>query len=179
MENGKWQIENDSCLDKASKIYEDIIRGNIMDPASLSNLDPKLRETYERVMGTTTPAASDTPPTPPADGTTTTPIVEPAPSTTDTTTPTPSTDTPTPPPVSPDELSTSAAPPAPDSLARAEQPQTVTISQPLPNPATSNVITPPHGHMGLIKVFYVLGGAVFFVIYIFFWLKIFNFNLPF
>ena len=35
-----------------------------MDPNALSNLDPKLRETYERVMGSptpTTPASSATP----------------------------------------------------------------------------------------------------------------------
>jgi hypothetical protein len=36
-----------------------------MDPKSLSHLDPKLRETYERVMGTTASPASNINPTAP------------------------------------------------------------------------------------------------------------------
>ena len=113
-----------------------------MDPASLSNLDPKLRETYERVMGTTGSAASQ-------------------------------------PPVSPDALSTPAVDPILANTATPDQPQTVTIDQPLPNPAASNIITPPHGHGGLLKVFYVLGGVVFFVIYTIFCMKLLNVSLPF
>jgi hypothetical protein len=60
-----------------------------------------------------------------------------------------------------------------------QEPQVVTISQSLPTPTADNQIVQPHGHSGLIKVFYVLGITVFFVIYIFFWMKIFNISLPF
>lgn len=151
-----------------------------MDPAALSNLDPKLRETYERVMGTTGSAA--TPPSPLPDGTTSaTAATEPAPATTqDSSTPAAAADSAAPqPPVSPDTLSTPAVDPIIANTATPDQPQTVTIDQPLPNPAASNVITPPHSHGGLLKVFYVLGGAVFFVIYILFWMKILNVSLPF
>lgn len=143
-----------------------------MDPASLSNLDPKLRETYERVMGATTPAAGTTPPA--VDSTTpAAPVGEPGISQT-VTTPAPENTTQTPPAA---DGTTPMVASVMENSAPSEQPQTVTINQPLP--AASNVITQPHGHMGLIKVLYFLGGTVFFVIYVFFWMKIFNFSLPF
>ncbi|HVF69088.1 MAG TPA: hypothetical protein VNA13_00840 [Xanthomonadales bacterium] len=142
-----------------------------MDPASLSNLDPKLRETYERVMGATTPAVSDTPPTadnptPPEAGATSTVAT---PIAADTAPITPSTD----------ELSPTIPAPVMENSAPSDQPQTVTINQPLPNPTSMNQLKTSHGHMGLIKILYILGAIMFFVIYIFFWMKILNLNLPF
>jgi len=62
-------------------------------------------------------------------------------------------------------------------FAQEQQPETVTISQPLPNPTAMNQINKPHGHAGLIKIFYILGAVVFFFIYVFFWVKIFNIKL--
>ena len=132
-----------------------------MDPNALSNLDPKLKETYEKVMGTNTASPAQSAPPTPVDGA-----------------PTPIQENP-----NSDGLSAPIQPPLPDNPAQSsESPQTVTINQPLPNPAaaSSDIITKPQGgHGGLIKVFYVLGATVFFVIYIFFWMKIFNISLPF
>ena len=155
-----------------------------MDPNSLTNLDPKLRETYERVMGTSTPAP-------------TTPLPQAADATPAATTDIaskPATDalsTPVAPdptnPLSPAEPMTSATPPS-DGLSQPvvaesplsqEQPQNVTINQPLPDPTAGVIINKPHGHMGLIRVFYILGAIVFFIIYMFFWIKIFNIKIPF
>lgn len=138
-----------------------------MDPSTLSNLDPKLKETYEKVMGTSTvQAGQDQTPPPTADGMQA--EAQPAPNTS---------------PANPnpgDGLSAPVQGPLTEDPPQMEQPQTVTINQPLPNPMSSNIIAPKSsGHGGLLKVFYVLGGTVFFVIYIFFWMKIFNLSLPF
>lgn len=155
-----------------------------MDPASLSNLDPKLKETYERVMGTSSPANTSTPP-PPADGAAGQPPASPEQAADSSpVTPAQSIDTMTSSPQATpaDGLNaTLSTPPAQNSVADSDQPQTVTINQPTPAQAASSNILPqqPHGHMGLIKIFYVLGATVFFVIYVFFWMKIFNFSLPF
>jgi hypothetical protein len=138
-----------------------------MDPNSLSSLDPKLRETYEKVMGSQPTATNDVASPPPADNT---PPAQPVQNADAGVNP-PAADTPSP------ELSSTpnqdATPP------QDQEPQVVTISQSLPAPTADNQIVQPHGHSGLIKVFYVLGTTVFFVIYIFFWMKIFNISLPF
>lgn len=125
-----------------------------MDPTALSNLDPKLKETYDRVMGTPSPTSdsSPTPTTPPADTTSST-----------------NSELPT------NELSA----PTPTNMGQEPHPETVTISQPLPAAPSSSIVNKPHGHSGLIRVFYILGAMVFFVIYVFFWAKIFNIQLPF
>lgn len=155
-----------------------------MDPASLSNLDPKLKETYERVMGTTTPADTSTPPPPPVDGAVSPEQTADSAPSPDPVTPATSVDTMTSSPQSApaDGLSaTLSTPPTQNAVADSDQPQTVTINQPIPTQAAPSNILPqqPHGHLGLIKIFYVLGATVFFVIYVFFWMKIFNFSLPF
>lgn len=129
-----------------------------MDPSTLSNLDPKLKETYEKVMGTNTatqPKTSDQP------DTASSPNQNPQ--------------------LNDNGLSAPITqPPVEDPAQSSETPQSVTINQPLPNPASSDIISKPQsGHGGLIKIFYVLGATVFFVIYIFFWMKIFNLSLPF
>ncbi len=133
-----------------------------MDPTSLSNLDPKLKDTYERVMGTSTPAPADAsaPTTPTASQT----LADSAPAADSSTT----------------ENTLSPLPENTSPASAEPHPETVTINQPLPpTPAASAIIDKPHGHSGLIVVFYVLGAIVFFVIYIFFWAKIFNIALPF
>lgn len=120
-----------------------------MDPKALSNLDPKLRETYERVMGTTTPSGSPTAPPP----------VTSAPNET------------SPAPKSSPLMETP--------FANEQSPGAVTISQPLPASAPMTPLASKHKHSGLIKVLYILGAIVFFTIYLLFWAKIFNFKLPF
>ncbi len=138
-----------------------------MDPNTLSNLDPKLKETYDRVMGTTSPATANPAASADPASTLSQPVIDTQ---------------------SKDLSSENTIPANNPSLAPSENisalsdephPQTVTLSQPAENPIASNIIAKPHGHMGLIRVFYILGGTVFFVIYIFFWAKIFNIKLPF
>ena len=98
-----------------------------MDPASLSNLDPKLKETYDRVMGAPSPAPGSTPSASPS-----TDSSQAMSSSTNTTNETLS--------------------PIP-----AQHPQNVTINQPLPQtPSASAIVTKPHGHSGLIRIFYIL-----------------------
>lgn len=215
-----------------------------MDPKALSHLDPKARETYDRVMGTasaietppqaqtapTTPAtdpgapfnavspASDTPPTSTAfpvtpsdfsmDGLSaptenqpastvfsgnpvgqepqnaTSFFTNPSPNGNESTTPnnpfTPieatadtamATDTTNPP--------TPVTPYTPSGLNETMAPTGVGSSpftQPLPSPAEVNHNT-PHETPALMKVLYIVGAVVFFMIYTIFWIKVFN--LPF
>ncbi len=158
-----------------------------MDPASLSNLDPKLRETYERVMGATPQAGTASPPPTAADAAvpdsqtsvlSPTPTEAPltAPENASASTPEGNTDS----SLSASPVSADAAP-ATATVTVDEQPKNVTIPQTAPaeDQQPINQIAKPHGHSGLIKIFYMLGATVFFVIYIFFWVKIFNFQLPF
>jgi hypothetical protein len=162
-----------------------------MDPSALSNLDPKLRETYEKVMGTNTAPPADPQPPQAADGQQTTQSPE---QNASSATEAPASSTPTqadasassenatsvnPAPASDGLSEPIQSPPPQDTMQSSEGPQTVTINQPVQNSASTEIITKPQGHMGLIKVFYVLGATVFFVIYIFFWMKIFNLSLPF
>jgi hypothetical protein len=169
-------------LDKHCQIPQDIIRGFFMDPNALSSLDPKLRETYEKVMGTGAAPLAD--PAPATENTQ--PATPAAPVAADAAPQQPSASDQqhnqganatgaTPPPMP--ELSTSSSPEAASN--QDQEPKVVTISQSLPMPTADNQLIQPHGHSGLIKVFYTLGTIVFFVIYIFFWMKIFNISLPF
>lgn len=150
-----------------------------MDPNALSSLDPKLRETYERVMGTNSPITSE-PGTPAQTGDnslTQNPALDANPATPGANISPAPASVPSETPNAPSTGLSTLIPEAPQAID--QQPKVVTISDNLPpNPAIENQIQEPHGHLGLIKVFYVLGTTVFFVIYIFFWMKIFNFNLP-
>lgn len=142
-----------------------------MDPNSLSSLDPKLRETYERVMGTPTPAS------PPDSSTPASPRGEPeaAPKDTSAQIPSPSAVNPPTPPVNTPQTT----PLTQTTVGQEQAPVPVTISQPIPAPAPMTPLSTPHKHSGLIKVFYILGAMVFFTIYVYFWARIFNVKLPF
>lgn len=141
-----------------------------MDPQTQNNLDPKLKETYDRVMGTTTapasgqpaaappPAAAAPPPsvTPPAtDANAATPASSDAPQNTGSSIPQT--------PYTADNLSFQAA-----------------IQQP---PANNQVplggIVAPRQSSNTLQVLYIIGAVVFFVVYTFVWIKIFNLPLPF
>jgi hypothetical protein len=163
-----------------------------MDPKSIANLDPKLRETYERVMGNTAPAtpAAATPAAPPAPEA---PVSAVSPPAMETASPTPPPDLSAPvspdaqlSPVLPSEPSPSLSAPANASFNTSPfgTPSTpgmdnqATVMQPLMSPASAAQAA-PGGKGSLIKVIYIFGGIVFFVVYIFFWIKIFNYQLPF
>lgn len=120
-----------------------------------SNLDPKLKEVYERVMGTpvnspstpTTPApiASSpisSPPSPPP--TTSSPVTEP--------TPAPSTQT---------------------FVAHNTVPIATKVS------VSSSVVTPAKSKKKISMPILILGMVGFLVAYAFFWVKVFNLKLPF
>ena len=139
-----------------------------MDPKALNNLDPKLKETYDRVMGTTTPPASTAPQTPTA------PATPPAAAT-------------------PSPVNINIQQAAPEATA-----QPTDAASPVPSYTTDNlkfqaaIQTPmvgaapmaglapqPQGPSSLLKILYIIGAIVFFVVYAYFWAKIFNLPLPF
>jgi hypothetical protein len=203
-----------------------------MDPTkSLDNLDPKLKETYARVMGTTAdptqnvvPAPSDpmtstmTPPvapppadmspntfgaTPtlaPSDGMSTTPgtggpAIGIAPEGTPSIFSSPTEAAPVPP--APDTANATASPffsnpsPAASNGIDSSVPATpitpytpmdagqnaAPMSQPLPSPSSINQVG-PHEVSPLLRVLYIVGAVVFFLIYTVFWIKVFNLPLP-
>ena len=148
-----------------------------MDPKTLSSLDPKLRETYERVMNTA--ASSSNSPTPPTPNTSTSPMptfdAMPATSTSlasDTTTPIINQ------PIQTAELSAlqSTLTPPPLSL-----PATPMPSQPLLSPAQVNQLSAQSSNSTspVIRILYIIAGIIFFAVYAIFWLKVFKFPLPF
>jgi len=50
------------------------------------------------------------------------------------------------------------------------------MTQPLPSPSTVNQ---PHETSALLKVLYIVGSVIFFAVYTFFWIKVFNLPVPF
>lgn len=165
-----------------------------MDPKNqLSGLDPKLKEAYERVMGTTIPLAS--PPASPL------PVqVEPAPPINEPTLPPPSSQQPppvvqepVPPPVAPPQ------PPEPTSPSPVNepppQPEPPPIPQPVQPPVAQNEPTSspvqPTGFVAasgtkerkkgagfkLSPPLMILIGVALFFLYIFFWMRVFNLSL--
>lgn len=152
-----------------------------MDPKSLSGLDPKLRETYERIMGTA--------------GTTSNPQTAPSTNTPTNTNPMPTFD------AMPAAPANSTIPPPTDPSTAMNQPnqseelntlqptltpnpsstQTLTTLQPLPSPAEINQLPAQISHSAspAIRILYIVAGIIFFIVYVIFWLKIFKFPLPF
>lgn len=152
-----------------------------MDPQKLASLDPKLREAYQRVMGTTIPDPNPTPQ----------PQPQPEP-------------IPTPPPTVP-PVQPPAEPPIPQPVPEPEPQPTIPQSEPASTPQVSNFVqmnsevaatpgsanfaTPapmPQTQTMAVKkknhLMPILAGVViliFLVIYFLFWAKIFNFKLPF
>ncbi len=135
-----------------------------MDPKAVSNLDPKLKETYDRVMGTATPGSPAGSAAPPA------PAVA---------------------PVNADITQAQAAAPT---VAPTETPQAT--GQPAYNadnlrfqaaiqapagsvPVGGAVAKIPGQTSSLLRILYIIAAIVFFVVYTFVWIKVFNLPLPF
>lgn len=180
-----------------------------MDPQKLSQLDPKLRDAYQRVMGTPIPQPQVTP----ASATlqrgepiqAQTPPPPPPPTPAPTPTPTP------PPPVAPVEPP--IAPPTPPTQPNPiSEPQsaipTETPAIPIQPPAAQNnfvqmnseVAAPPAATIAaspnfvepvqvptatlkkknmMMPILIGIAGVIFIVVYTLFWTKLFNFKLPF
>lgn len=128
-----------------------------MDP---NNLDPKLKATYDRVMGTQTAT-----PQPQAPGVqpvnAVNPVIATAPTSPDAGQPVSPTPTAA---FTADNLSFQAAIQTPVAAGAPAAP----AGQVVPQPASP-----------LLKFLYILGSVVFFVVYTFVWIKIFNLPLPF
>lgn len=157
-----------------------------MDPQKLSQLDPKLREVYMRVMGTDVPqpqapsvqTPTSTPPPAP-------PTLEPQ------TNPTP--ELPIPQPVSQPQPAIPQPQPVPTPEPMPQQPpmqatnfdqmnsevQAAPSSQNFlaPIPAAQTMAVKKKHH--LLPILIVAAGLVFVAAYTLFWTKIFNFKLPF
>jgi hypothetical protein len=170
-----------------------------MDPQKLSQLDPKLRDAYQRVMGTAVPE----PQAPPAPKAQSFPSAGGGPAST------PAFNTTSTAPVVPTEQP-SVVSPAPEAVTTTQpiiNPQTQSVPMADPNapqtnpnftqmnsglaaaPTTnySNFAAPtPQTQAGVLKkknpmmpVLFAIAGLVFIVIYTLFWAKIFNLKLPF
>ena len=147
-----------------------------MDPQKLSQLDSKLREAYQRVMGTPI-LQSQTPPMP------TPPMPDPTPA------PPPQPEPQPPPPTGGEPTPNIEEPPA------APQPATPPIPEPampIPPPAQADNFVQMNSEVAsaqstaikkkngvMMPVLFGVMGLTFIVIYTFFWTKIFNFKLPF
>lgn len=114
-------------------------------------LDPKLKEVYERVMGTSVASAPKASPVPPQ------PVTPPMPVQTQQHAP------PIPQPESPPPAGGHQIPQAPIASQPQTQAQTISVK--------------PHGHIS--PVVWILGGLTFVVVYVLAWVKIFNLKLPF
>jgi len=128
-----------------------------MDPQKLSQLDPKLREAYQRVMGTTIPtppaAPIQTQAPPPSIPSDPTQIPQPQP-------------VPTQPATNFVQMNSEVPAPA----------QNFTTPPPMPLAQTMAV----KKKSGIIMpILFGFAALVFIAIYTLFWTKIFNFNLPF
>lgn len=157
-----------------------------MDPKAAAQLDPKLQEAYDRVMGIhidpIAPAtnASTLPPVPPT-GMPSAPTMSP--------------DSVTPPampslpqsPANPTNTAASATVPStPDMSGPAiieEQEETEKTPSPVMNTMENTTNVKPHGFvakggMGISPVIVVLGAIVFLIIYTIVWIKVFNLPVP-
>lgn len=167
-----------------------------MDPQKLASLDPKLRDAYQRVMGTplpepqAAPVQAQTPPPPPPMPD---PIPNPQPE------PEPIPQEPIPPiqepfvPQSQPSMPETAPPPEP-AIAPEESPVQASNFAPMnsevPAAPSQNFIAPsaiPQAQTVTLKkkngimtsILFGIVSLVFIVIYTLFWTKIFNFKLPF
>ena len=165
-----------------------------MDPQKLSQLDPKLREAYQRVMGTSIPTPPPMPDPTPA------PAPQPEPSTIPTPPVQPPTPVPQPPPTGgptpessmpePPVFEPQPAIPQPESIPTPQASNFVQMNSEVPAAPAANTpnfsapvqtqtvaIEKKSGVM--IPILFGIAGLVFIAIYTLFWTKIFNFKLPF
>lgn len=137
-----------------------------MDPQKLASLDPKLREAYQRVMGTPIPPPTPTPPAP-----------EPQSIPTPTATPEPQFSIP-----SQAELPEPSQPQPPVQPTNFDQ-----MDSQVPATPSQNFIRPPaqvqtmsvKKKNSMMPILFAIAGLFFIAIYTLFWLKIFNFKFPF
>ncbi|MBI4079545.1 MAG: hypothetical protein HY429_04595 [Candidatus Levybacteria bacterium] len=147
-----------------------------MDPKTARSLDPKLKEAYDRVMGTLTTSHAATtsplpsPPPPPLPPPADTQLSKP---------PFPSLGMP------PVQAAQSVAPHSPQQIAEPTiqpqpvQPQAAKPTTSAASSGTTFVAQAHKGKSGVHPAFVATGVVVFFLAYTFFWIKFFNLPLPF
>ncbi len=114
-------------------------------------LDPKLKEVYERVMGTSVASVPKASPVPPDI----------------------SQHLASPKPVTPTPVAPISEPESPLPAGGHQMPQAPTA----PQTQTQAISVKPHGHIS--PIVWILGGLTFVVVYALAWVKIFNLKLPF
>lgn len=164
-----------------------------MDPQKLSQLDPKLRDAYQRVMGTVIPepqvpaAQTQTPTTPPAPPTPPTldpipapkpqPIPQPEPIQTPVAEPAPTIQEPSPTPITPPAEIPPAIPQPVETLnseVTASAPTAGNLNFTAPIQTQTTTVKKKNGKM---LILFGIVGLTFIVVYALFWAKIFNFKL--
>ena len=149
-----------------------------MDPKTFAKLDPKLRETYERVMGTSVPQK---------------PTIIPAPQTN--TTPPPATTQATPVETATNAVEHTSSPPpvtVPVVTKETTEGQSTTptrthntiavhtaVSTPPPHDEKTEIYEPTTGVPAWKKILFIVLGIIFFGTYATFWLLFFKVKLPF
>lgn len=166
-----------------------------MDQSQLNALDPKLRDTYQRIMNTQVqakPAPAGPMPETPLPPPTNSPAAssqlmsEPAMKPLENSVQQPEIPTPQNMPETPSVAVPPA--PAPPHVVESVQPAAPQIftSQPLPTAAENQIhayvaqeVTGAKHSLQMIQIIYIVGGIVFFVVYALFWMKFFNVASPF
>lgn len=135
-----------------------------MNPKSVNDLDPKLKEAYERIMGTAvnspaTKPAEQTPNEPPAQ-TPNTPLMQTQPVVTQNSSPAQS-------PVQNTPIEPQA--PTHNPFMQTPEPPVSVFTQDGPIKAPTQ-----KKKMNLLPIFLIVGGLIFFVVYIFVWARVFG-----
>lgn len=162
-----------------------------MDPKTLPNLDPKLKEVYERVMGSSAPQASPAPQPsfpPPTQTPPPAPVAPPQPTVAPQTPPPPVPPSPTPtlPNNNNQPHATQVFNPhfSGANKTKVEIPK-VEMQSAVPTPSTTTPSTAPvqtaqvKGKFKIGVPVIALAGVVFLILYAFFWASIFKIRLPF
>ena len=165
-----------------------------MDPNQLKTLDPKLREAYERVMSSTAQAASAPPVSSqpatdqPQQASAATPSDQTGHDPLDAmghassrfvpdSQMTPPVEQPMPPVQQPEPVAQPVVPPPPVPVANAQGTQAVANEQ--VHAYVAEEVAGVKNSLKFIQVMYIVGGAVFFIVYALFWMKFFNVASPF
>lgn len=141
-----------------------------MDPKQNAQLDPKLKEAYDRVMGTATPTTTP----PPVDSMATGPASAPSPvSATPVVSPTVSPATPTTAPTPEPAL-----PVAPVVMPHSTETVRIGGNTPIEVQHTTTGTTHNETKKGISPIIIILGAIVFLLVYSLFWIKFLNVPIP-
>jgi hypothetical protein len=162
-----------------------------MDPQKLSQLDPKLRDVYTRIMGTTIPTPQAVQKPTPIDGAPPAPFINPVSDQSAQSQPTPIATQPSapapqaaPPPPSPTQtnpnfVQMNSTIPAAPAAATTIPTQNFTAPSPAPVQAQTQQIIAAKKSGALKPIIFFFLGLILILGYTYFWIKFFNLKLPF